>query len=199
MEFTRRRRLTTHPKNIDLDKLNSQFQLRMQRPRQHNVLNSKNETSRQQLSVSSADEIFEKRRCLRNQLDVSPDLAVDRSALTHIHHLVALESTHSFLNAPDNINQSAIVLISRRIDTTVAATARKSLNFKIDWCVIPVLYLSLAGLASRSSPSSASLRVVQYSLTSTRSFLRTSQVVGYEHLTFARPLGLPHPESKNNV
>ena len=100
--------------------------------------------SRHEPSVSSIDDLFEKRRSHRNMLDGFPNFEIDSGVVTHIRHCVTLETAESFPNAPDDIH-SAVVLVSRRIDTAVVATVTESLNFKIGSCVIPVFALVSGG------------------------------------------------------
>ena len=125
--------------------MNFLLQVIMQNSGRHNILGDKYMLSRHELSVSSIGDIFEKRRVLRNMLDGFPNFEIDNGVVTHIRHFATLETADSFLNAPDDIIQSAIALVSRRIDTTVAATVRESLNFKIGSCVIPVFALVSGG------------------------------------------------------
>ena len=125
--------------------MNFLLQVIMQNSGRHNILGDKYLLSRHELSVSSIGDIFEKRRFLRNMLDGFPNFEIDNGVVTHIRHFATLENADSFLNAPDDIIQSAIALVSRRIDTTVAATVRESLNFKIGSCVIPVFALVSGG------------------------------------------------------
>ena len=86
---------------------------------------------------------------MRNLLDENPNFVVDNCLITRVHHFVTLKTADSFLNAPDNIIQSAVELVTSHVDTTVAATVRESLNFKIGSCIIP-LFALVSGGSGRS-------------------------------------------------
>ena len=89
------------------------------------------------------------RRSLRDDLDAAPDFAVEGSHVVFFGHVVTVETSDSFSNAPHDIVLSLGELVLRPIDGTVAATVKQCVNFKIGSNVVPVFSL-VSGVSGRT-------------------------------------------------
>ena len=96
-------------------------------------------------SVGTSDEAARMRRSLRDDLDAAPDFAVEGSHVVFFGHVVTVETNDSFSNSPHDIVLSLSELVSRPIDSTVAATVKQCVNFKICSNVVPVFSLVSGG------------------------------------------------------
>ena len=155
--------------------------------------------TRHRVSVGTSDEVAGIRRSVRDDLDAASIFAAEGSNVVFFGHVITVETSDYFSNAPHDIVPSLCELVSRPVDGTVAATVKQCVNFNIVSNVVPVFSLVSGG-------SGRTLFTFKCVFESCRAFLdirtsasgeRVKWAVGGFTLTLLRRVPVPNATQHN--